>query len=80
MGERDSCKSLMEDLLGLLRIRIKRGVNLAIRDVNTSDPYIVVKMGKQVFFFYTTQLRHKHLTRYPKFFTLYFSETQDSYS
>ncbi|CAI8620045.1 unnamed protein product [Vicia faba] len=37
----------MDDLLGLLRIRIKRGVNLAVRDVNTSDPYIVVKMGKQ---------------------------------
>ncbi|CAK8579754.1 unnamed protein product [Lathyrus sativus] len=37
----------MEDLLGLLRIRIKRGVNLAVRDVNTSDPYAVVKMGKQ---------------------------------
>jgi hypothetical protein len=37
----------MEDLLGLLRIRIKRGVNLAVRDVNTSDPYVVVKMGNQ---------------------------------
>nr|AFK44826.1 unknown [Lotus japonicus] len=37
----------MEDILGLLRIRIKRGVNLAVRDVNTSDPYVVVKMGKQ---------------------------------
>jgi len=47
-GGGDGCKSLMEDLLGLLRIRIKRGVNLAVRDVNTSDPYVVVKMGKQV--------------------------------
>ncbi|WJX54491.1 Protein C2-DOMAIN ABA-RELATED 4 [Trifolium repens] len=37
----------MEDLLGLLRIHIKRGVNLAVRDVNTSDPYVVVKMGNQ---------------------------------
>ncbi|XP_020215914.1 protein C2-DOMAIN ABA-RELATED 4 [Cajanus cajan] len=37
----------MEDLLGLLRIHIKRGVNLAVRDVSTSDPYVVVKMGKQ---------------------------------
>lgn len=50
-GEGKSGKSLMEDLLGLLRIRIKRGVNLAVRDVNTSDPYVVVKMGKQVSFF-----------------------------
>ncbi|EEF31909.1 protein C2-DOMAIN ABA-RELATED 4 [Ricinus communis] len=39
--------SLMENLLGLLRIRVKRGVNLAVRDVRSSDPYIVVKMGKQ---------------------------------
>ncbi|GAU12798.1 hypothetical protein TSUD_72840 [Trifolium subterraneum] len=37
----------MEGLLGLLRIHIKRGVNLAVRDVNTSDPYVVVKMGHQ---------------------------------
>ncbi|KAL6178237.1 hypothetical protein ACLB2K_049756 [Fragaria x ananassa] len=40
-------KSLMENLLGLLRIRVKRGVNLAVRDVRSSDPYIVIKMGKQ---------------------------------
>ncbi|XP_059453842.1 protein C2-DOMAIN ABA-RELATED 4-like [Corylus avellana] len=39
--------SLMESLLGLLRIRVKRGVNLAVRDVRSSDPYVVVKMGKQ---------------------------------
>ncbi|XP_031736297.1 protein C2-DOMAIN ABA-RELATED 4 isoform X1 [Cucumis sativus] len=38
---------LMENLLGLLRIRIVRGVNLAVRDVRSSDPYVVVKMGKQ---------------------------------
>lgn len=42
-------KSEMEEMLGLLRIRIKRGINLAVRDVRTSDPYVVVKMGKQVF-------------------------------
>lgn len=39
--------SMMESLLGLLRIRIKRGVNLAVRDVRSSDPYVVVKMAKQ---------------------------------
>ncbi|KAG6572970.1 protein C2-DOMAIN ABA-RELATED 4-like [Cucurbita pepo subsp. pepo] len=37
----------MESLLGLLRIRIIRGVNLAVRDVRSSDPYIVVKLNKQ---------------------------------
>ncbi|KAE9600216.1 putative C2 domain-containing protein [Lupinus albus] len=40
-------KSLMENLLGLLRVRVKRGVNLAVRDVRSSDPYVVLKMGKQ---------------------------------
>ncbi|KAJ0048936.1 hypothetical protein Pint_17068 [Pistacia integerrima] len=39
--------SLMDSLLGLLRIRVKRGINLAVRDVRSSDPYVVVKMGKQ---------------------------------
>ena len=38
----------MDGLLGLLRIHVKRGVDLAIRDVSTSDPYVVVKMDKQV--------------------------------
>lgn len=38
----------MEGLMGLLRIRVKRGINLAIRDVRTSDPYVIIRMGKQV--------------------------------
>ncbi|KAK7380083.1 hypothetical protein VNO78_32470 [Psophocarpus tetragonolobus] len=42
-----TAKSLMENLLGLLRVRIKRGVNLAIRDVRSSDPYVVIKMNNQ---------------------------------
>ncbi|KAG6735250.1 protein C2-DOMAIN ABA-RELATED 4-like [Populus alba x Populus x berolinensis] len=37
----------MENLMGLLRIHVIRGVNLAVRDVCSSDPYVVVKMGKQ---------------------------------
>ncbi|KAI4347264.1 hypothetical protein L6164_008088 [Bauhinia variegata] len=37
----------MENLIGLLRVRVKRGVNLAVRDVRSSDPYAVVKIGKQ---------------------------------
>lgn len=37
----------MDSLLGLLRIRVKRGVNLAVRDVRSSDPYVVIKMGRQ---------------------------------
>ncbi|XP_021891336.1 protein C2-DOMAIN ABA-RELATED 4-like [Carica papaya] len=38
----------MENLLGLLRVHVLRGVNLAIRDVNSSDPYVVIKMGRQM--------------------------------
>lgn len=45
-----SRKSLMENLLGLLRVRVKRGVNLAVRDVRSSDPYVVIKMYNQVNF------------------------------
>ena len=46
--------SLMDNLLGLLRVKVIRGINLAVRDVRTSDPYVVIKMGKQVslFFFF----------------------------
>ncbi|KAF2317482.1 hypothetical protein GH714_022687 [Hevea brasiliensis] len=46
-GSGKKTSSLMDNLLGLLRIRIKRGVNLAVRDVRSSDPYVVVKMGRQ---------------------------------
>ena len=28
--------------------KVHRGVNLAVRDVRCSDPYVVIKMGKQV--------------------------------
>ncbi|KAF3780881.1 GTPase activating protein 1 [Nymphaea thermarum] len=37
----------MEKLNGLLRVRVIRGVNLAVRDLRSSDPYVIVKMGKQ---------------------------------
>ncbi|GAB2289756.1 Protein C2-DOMAIN ABA-RELATED 4 [Dionaea muscipula] len=42
-----SSSSLMDNLLGLLRVKIVRGINLAVRDVRSSDPYVTVKMGKQ---------------------------------
>ncbi|KAK0577727.1 hypothetical protein LWI29_037597 [Acer saccharum] len=37
----------MENLMGLLRLHVLKGVNLAIRDVMSSDPYVIVRMGKQ---------------------------------
>lgn len=47
-SETTASTSLMDNLLGLLRIRVKKGINLAVRDVRSSDPYVVIKMGKQV--------------------------------
>lgn len=38
----------VEQLLGLLRVRVVKGMNLAVRDVSASDPYVVLKMGEQV--------------------------------
>ncbi|GLT78422.1 hypothetical protein SLA2020_499590 [Shorea laevis] len=37
----------MEELLGLLRIRVKKGTNLAVRDTSSSDPFVVVTMDPQ---------------------------------
>ncbi|XP_022724984.1 protein C2-DOMAIN ABA-RELATED 7-like [Durio zibethinus] len=37
----------MEDTLGLLRIIVRRGINLAVRDTVSSDPYVVITMGQQ---------------------------------
>ncbi|KAL8474689.1 hypothetical protein ACS0TY_030489 [Phlomoides rotata] len=47
-GRTDSpTRSLMENLLGLLKIRVKRGINLAVRDVRSSDPYVLVATANQ---------------------------------
>ncbi|XP_028552905.1 protein C2-DOMAIN ABA-RELATED 4 isoform X2 [Dendrobium catenatum] len=40
----------MESVIGLLRVRIIRGVNLAVRDTRGSDPYIVLSLGGQQIF------------------------------
>ncbi|KAI4367035.1 hypothetical protein MLD38_022818 [Melastoma candidum] len=37
----------MEHIHGLLKIHVRRGFNLAVRDITTSDPYVVIRMGKQ---------------------------------
>ncbi|KAG6397965.1 hypothetical protein SASPL_139415 [Salvia splendens] len=46
----------MDNLMGLLRIKVKRGINLAIRDVCSSDPYVVVKMAKQSLYAYLSRV------------------------
>lgn len=39
---------MADHLLGLLRVRVQRGVNLAVRDFTSSDPYVILRMGNQV--------------------------------
>jgi len=38
---------ILGTILGLLKVRVVKGSNLAIRDRNSSDPYVVVKLGNQ---------------------------------
>ncbi|KAL8142062.1 hypothetical protein V2J09_015094 [Rumex salicifolius] len=37
----------MEHMRGILKVRVRRGVNLAVRDACSSDPYVVITMGTQ---------------------------------
>ncbi|WOL10425.1 hypothetical protein Cni_G19180 [Canna indica] len=37
----------MENVMGLLRVRVEKGINLASRDASGSDAYVVVRMGDQ---------------------------------
>ncbi|KAH1054862.1 hypothetical protein J1N35_032927 [Gossypium stocksii] len=35
------------EYIGLLKVKVVKGINLAIRDMMTSDPYVVLTLGKQ---------------------------------
>jgi len=37
----------MDGLVGLLKVCVVRGINLAYRDARGSDPYVVLRLGKQ---------------------------------
>ncbi|KAI3817282.1 hypothetical protein L1987_11071 [Smallanthus sonchifolius] len=37
----------MEGVVGLLKLRVKKGINLAVRDTRTSDPYLVATLDTQ---------------------------------
>ncbi|XP_050225863.1 ADP-ribosylation factor GTPase-activating protein AGD12-like [Mercurialis annua] len=37
----------MVEFIGLLKVKVKKGTNLAIRDMMSSDPYVVLTLGKQ---------------------------------
>ncbi|WOK92591.1 ADP-ribosylation factor GTPase-activating protein AGD12 [Canna indica] len=37
----------MIEFIGILNVKVKKGTNLAIRDIRTSDPYVVLTLGQQ---------------------------------
>uniref|UniRef100_A0A0D6QXE2 Arf-GAP domain-containing protein n=1 Tax=Araucaria cunninghamii TaxID=56994 RepID=A0A0D6QXE2_ARACU len=37
----------MVEFIGLLKVKVVKGTNLAVRDVITSDPYVVLTLGQQ---------------------------------
>ncbi|EFJ31196.1 hypothetical protein SELMODRAFT_169243 [Selaginella moellendorffii] len=40
-------QAAMVEFLGLLKVRVVKGTNLAVRDILTSDPYVVLNLGHQ---------------------------------
>ncbi|KAM2063440.1 hypothetical protein ACFX16_026979 [Malus domestica] len=38
----------MVEFIGLLKVKVIRGTNLAVRDMMTSDPNVILTLGKQV--------------------------------
>jgi stromal membrane-associated protein len=41
----------MMEFVGLLKVKVVKGTNLAVRDVLSSDPYVILTIGKQVSYF-----------------------------
>lgn len=37
----------MVEFIGMLKVQVLKGANLAVRDMLSSDPYVVLKLGKQ---------------------------------
>lgn len=42
----------MIEFIGLIKVNVVRGTNLAVRDVMTSDPYVILSLGHQVCLLY----------------------------
>lgn len=40
----------MVEFIGLIKVNVVRGTDLAIRDMITSDPYVILSLGNQVSF------------------------------
>jgi len=48
----------MTEFVGLIKVNVVKGINLAVRDVMTSDPYVIISLGHQVRFFIYKLLLH----------------------
>ena len=42
----------MVEFVGLVKVNVVKGTNLAVRDMMTSDPYVILALGQQVCFFF----------------------------
>ena len=42
----------MVEFVGLVKVNVVKGTNLAIRDIVTSDPYVILALGQQVWFLF----------------------------
>lgn len=40
------------EYIGILKVKVIQGSNLAVRDMLTSDPYVILAIGQQVSYFY----------------------------
>ncbi|KAH7296395.1 hypothetical protein KP509_26G022200 [Ceratopteris richardii] len=61
----------MVEFQGMLKVKIIKGTNLAVRDVRSSDPYVVVTVGRQwnniltlLFFYIKEQICHAYNRHY----------------
>lgn len=41
----------MVEFIGIIKVKVIKGTNLAVRDILSSDPYVILKLGKQVSIF-----------------------------
>lgn len=47
VSKKSSSQAGMVEFIGLIKVNVVRGTNLAIRDVMTSDPYVILSLGHQ---------------------------------
>ena len=64
----------MVEFVGLMKVDVIRGTNLAIRDVMSSDPYVIINLGHQV----SNSVRQEcmHASRYADCRVVLFHDSQ----